>query len=76
MSGGQARSLGLPPELEEKIRSAREQLAAAERDLDTALSALAVVERSEKTMISKALQTAFDAVTTARTTLDDVDRAD
>jgi hypothetical protein len=63
----------LSPELEHRIRTARERVAAAQSCLDDLLNQLEVVDRAEKTLISKTLQIALADVAMARGLLDELD---
>jgi len=58
------------PELEARIRGARQIVVAAERELDAALKKVKVTERAQKTMISNVLQSAFKELATAKKMLE------
>jgi hypothetical protein len=52
--------------VQQRILEATEHLAVAERELETALSALTVEARSDKKIISNSLQVAFEKLATAK----------
>jgi hypothetical protein len=58
------------PELQQRISEAREHLAAAERELEAALSELKVSERADKKMISERLEAAFARLAAGRRKLE------
>lgn len=59
----------------EKLRVAREDLARAEKEVDSALSVIRQAPRAEKTGITRAVEEAFTKVRAARLALDDIERA-
>jgi hypothetical protein len=65
----------MSPVIAQRLRLARDQVAAAERDLDSVLAAISAAERAEKTMITEALRSALDKLATARTALETADSA-
>jgi len=60
------------PELEEQLRTAREDLAVAERELKATLEALPSALRADKQMVSEALQLALGKLADAKLKLDAV----
>jgi hypothetical protein len=62
----------LSPEVISRIAQAKEDLAEAEKELESALRQLQVEERADKKMISKVLLVAFDKLAAARTTLEEL----
>jgi guanylate kinase len=56
----------ISPELQRRIKEAREHLSVAEKELETALSDLAVEERADKRMISNRLERAFEKLAMGR----------
>jgi guanylate kinase len=58
------------PELQQRITEAREHLAVAERELETALSELKVSDRADKKMISERLETAFAKLAAGKSNLE------
>ena len=60
----------MTPPIERRVRLARENVAAAERELDAAIADVSSAERAEKTMITEALRSALDNVASARTLLE------
>ncbi len=61
---------------DDKWTRARDDLARAEKEVETALSAIRTAPRAEKTNITKAVEEAFAKVRAARLLLDDLERAD
>jgi hypothetical protein len=68
------RTAPIPPkisrEIQLRITEAKDLLTAAERELETALNALAVEERSDKRMISQRLEIAFEKLAAGRRNLE------
>jgi hypothetical protein len=62
--------LKLSPEIQNRIRLAREKVASAEREVDEVMREIKVDVRPEKTMITQVLRTAFDALSAAQVHLD------
>jgi hypothetical protein len=60
--------------LEDRIRSARATVEAAEHKLDEALTDVDAVDRAQKMMITEALRVALDNVAAAKAALDLIDR--
>jgi hypothetical protein len=58
--------------LQRRITEAKDHLAAAERELETALNDLQVEERADKKMISHRLERAFEKLAAGRRHLDTI----
>lgn len=59
----------------EKLLRARKELTEAEKDVDSALSAIRQAPRAEKTGITRAVEDAFVKVRAARVALDELEKA-
>ncbi|HYH96599.1 hypothetical protein [Hyalangium sp.] len=62
----------ISPELQRRIKEAKEHLTVAERELEAALNDLKVEERADKRMISQRLEIAFDKLAAGRRNLDSI----
>ena len=58
----------------EKLDLARKELTRAEKEVDTALSAIRQAPRVEKTGVTRAVEEAFTKVRAARLALDDLEK--
>jgi hypothetical protein len=58
------------PNIEKQIASARDHLAVAERELESALGELSRAERADKQMVTSRIQKAFSELAEARRRLD------
>jgi hypothetical protein len=62
----------MSPDAEEKINSAVALLSIAEKELHLAIEQLKVYDRADKQMVDLVVQAAFDKVTIAKRSLDEV----
>jgi hypothetical protein len=62
----------ISPDLQKRIKEAKELLSIAERELETALSDLDSTDRADKKMISHRLELAFDKLRAGRRNLEEV----
>ncbi|HEU5218228.1 MAG TPA: hypothetical protein VFU23_06190 [Gemmatimonadales bacterium] len=64
--------MSLPAQIQQRIAAAATELASAEQDLRTSLEAIPPTIRSEKRIISAALQAALEKLSAAKRQLDGV----